>query len=230
MTSRRISITLLAASLAVLSWTIAGCRNHQYARVIQPGEKEMVGSHKAGAETFRPLVEDATAKLLARHSEAEALPASYNAESLPLPPKRICFIGVENKMAEEIGDFKEQIYQSIDGKIVETHVFQPISRRFVDAGLLETRLRPDQLMVPENMRTFSAYMEQQGQPFDYFLYATITSGTTRENDNYQRDYLLTLELVDIRTGAYDKQAAEISKGYHQSRIGRWSATNPFKLK
>jgi hypothetical protein len=175
-------------------------------------------------------VEDATAKLLARHSQPEAFPASYEAESLPAPVRRICFVGVENKSAEEIGDFKDQIYQSIETKIVESNVFQPISRRYVDAGLMETRLRPDQLMVPQNMREFAMYMEQQGQPFDCMLYATITSGTTRENQNYQRDYLLTLELIDVRTGALDKQAAEISKGYHQTRIGRWSATNPFKLK
>src|SRR5262245_8658163 len=96
MTRRRLSLTLFATGLAALSWTIAGCRNHQYARVIQPGEKEMIGSHKAGAETFRPLVEDATTKLLARNSQPEAFPASYNVETLPLPPKRICFIGVEN--------------------------------------------------------------------------------------------------------------------------------------
>lgn len=220
---------VLAAGL-LPCWLSGGCRNHQHARVVRPGEDEMIGSHKAGAETFRPLVEDATAKLLARHAQPQTLPASYHAESLPVPAKRICFIGVENKSAEEIGDFKEQIYQSIDSKILESNVFQPISRRFVEAGLLETRLRPDQLMVPQYMRDFLTYMEQQGQPFDCLLYATITSGTTRQNQEYQRDYLLTLELIDVHGGKYDKQSAEISKGYHQSRIGRWAATNPFTPK
>ncbi len=209
---------------------VSGCRGYQHARVVKPGDREMVGSHQAGSETFKPLVEESVAKLLARHSSHPVQPTSYGAEPLPGPPMRICFIGVENKSAEEIGDFKEQIYQSIDSKILESQVFQSISRRYVDAGLRETRLRPDQLFIPENARTFAAYLEQQGQPFDYMMYATITSGTTRENKNYQRDYLLTLELVDIRTGQYDKQSAEISKGYHQSRIGRWSATNPLGLK
>ncbi len=221
--------------LALLVLTLAaphvGCRNKQYARVIKPGEDQMVGSHQAGTETFKPLVDEAVAKLLARHSHMPAQPVSYHGpEELPPPAKRICFIGVENKSAEEIGDFKEQLYQSIDSRILESGTFQPISRRFVDAGLRDTRLRPDQLFIPDNMRTFAAYMEQQGQPFDYMLYATITSGTTRENSEFQRDYLLTLELVDVRTGAYDKQSAEISKGYHNNRFTRWSATNPFSLK
>jgi hypothetical protein len=76
------------------------------------------------------------------------------------------------------------------------------------------------------MRTFAGHMEQQGQPIDYLLYATITSGTTRENRDYQRDYVLTLELVEVGTGTYDKQSAELSKGYHHSRLSRWRATNP----
>ncbi len=207
----------------------AGCRNKQHARVIKPGEDEMVGSHAAGTETFKPLVDESVAKLLARHCEPGAQTVSYDGEFAP-PVKRICFIGVENKSSEEIGDFKEQIYELIDSKIVDSRVFQPVSRRYVDAGLQETRTRPEQLMIPEHMRTFAAYLEQQGQPFDYLLFAKITSGTTRENKEMQRDYLLTLELVDVRTGDFDKQSAEISKGYHQTRVSRWSATNPFSWK
>ena len=95
-----------------------------------------------------------------------------------------------------------------------------MSKRFVDAGLKQTRLRPDQLFVPQNMRTFVGVMEQQGQPFDFLLYATLTSGTTRENQNYQRDYLLTMEMVNVRTGQYDKQSATLTKSYHQTRVGR----------
>ncbi len=206
----------------------SGCRSSQFARIVQPGDALMVGSHQAGQETFCPLVQEAVAKLLARHVASPVVQASFEqGETLPPPVKRICFVAVENKSAEEIGDFKERIYEIIDQRILESEVFESINRRFIDAGLRDSRLRPDQLMVPENRRAFAALMEQQGQPVDYLLYATVTSGTTRENRDYQRDYLLTLELVDVRTGTYDKQAASISKGYHHSRLSRWKATNPF---
>lgn len=212
----------------------AGCRATQFARVIQPGEDTMIGSHQAGQETFCPLVNEAVSKLLARHADEGVQQVSLNAadgtEPLPAPVKRICFVGVENKSAEDIGDFKEQIYEIVDQRILESQVFQTLNRRFVDAGLRDARLRPDQLMVPEQMRAFSDKMEQQGQPIDYLLYATITSGTTQENRDYQRDYLLTLELVDVRSGDYDKQSAELSKGYHHSRLSRWKATNPLHTK
>jgi hypothetical protein len=221
---------LLAAGSSSAAWCLAmaGCRGRQYAHVMQPGDREMVGSHKAGSETFQPLVEEAVAKLLSRQTHVPTHNASYGPEPIPAPI-RICFVGVENKSAEEIGDFKEQLYQSIDSKIVDSQTFAPISRHFIDAGLRETRLRPDQLYVPQNMRDFQAFMEQQGQPFDYMLYAILTSGTTRENKNYQRDYVLTLELVNVQTGEYDKQSAELSKGYHQTRLGRLSSMNPFRL-
>jgi len=221
----QVAFLLLAASLA------SGCRGTQYARVIQPGQQEMVGSHQAGQETFRPLVDEAVIKLLGRH-EAPAGSAyrqvSAGPELLPPPKMRVCFVGVENKTAEEIGDFKEQIYESIDSRLLECGGCAPISRRLVEAGLRETRLRPDQLFVPENMRMFAGIMEQQGQPFDYLLFAKLTSGTTRENKNYQRDYMLTLELIHVQTGEQDKQSAMLSKGYHQTWMGRaWSQGWPW---
>jgi hypothetical protein len=201
-----------------------GCRSRQTAQVLLPGEKDMVGSHTAGAETFKPLVEGAVARLLARHS-TPVQQASFNG---PPQAMRICFIGVENKSIEELADFKEQIYQLIDTRISQSGVYQAISRRFVDAGLQETRLRPDQLMVPQNMRTFAASLEQMGQPFDYLLYATITSGTTHDNKDYQRDYMLTLEMLDIRTGQYDKESEQLSKGYNISARAKVRNWTPFK--
>jgi hypothetical protein len=35
-----------------------------------------------------------------------------------------------------------------------------------------------------------------------------------------------MELIDVRTGSYDKQSADLVKGYHHSRLSRWRATNP----
>jgi len=227
---RRAFFRFGVASLAMPALAASGCRSMQFARVMMPGEDAMIGSHQAGQETFKPLVNDAVAKLLARHVDAAVQQVAYVEGAEPLPPstRRICFVGVENKSAEDIGDFKEQIYQSIDTRILESSIFQSVNRRFVDAGLRDTRLRPDQLLVPEHMRAFAGHMEQQGQPIDYLLYATISSGTTRENRDYQRDYVLTLELVEVGTGTYDKQSAELSKGYHHSRLSRWRATNPLK--
>lgn len=205
----------LAVSLAGL---LAGCRSTQTAEVRDPAKGDMVGSHTAGAETFKPLVEQAVGELLSRHAQPAVGP---NGQLLPPPQKRICFVAVENKSIEEIGDFKDQLYQIIDLHIVQSQVFQPVNKRYVDAGLVQTRLRPDALLIPQNMRAFAAALEQQGQPFDYVLYATLTSGTTRENKEYQRDYLLTLEMVNVHDGSYDKQAATISKGYYHSTASKW---------
>lgn len=222
---RRHFLSYGVASIAAAALA-SGCRNKQHARVIKHGEDEMVGSHAAGTETFKPLIDESVSKLLG-NCQPHAQTVSYDGEYAAPAAQRICFVGVENQSSEEIADFKQQIYQLIDTRIMEADRFQVVNRRYVDAGLRELRLRPEQLMLPENMRTFSGYLEQQGQPFDYLLWAVLTSGTTRENAEYQRDYLLTLELVDIRTGQQFKQSAEISKGYHNSRVSRFTATNPF---
>ena len=200
--------------LAGLAAAVAGCKSTQRAEVRDPTKPDMVGSHQAGTETFKPLVEKAMCDLLARHAAPPT--QTVSGEMLPPVQKRICFVAVENKSSEEIGDFKDQIYQIIDLHIVNSGVFAPVNKRFVDAGLAATRLRPDALLIPQSMRSFAAVLEQQGQPFDFLLYATLTSGTTRENKDYQRDYLLTIELVNVHDGSYDKQAATLSKGYYHS--------------
>jgi hypothetical protein len=203
--------------LCVLAlFSIPGCK-YQHAHLIKPQAENMVGSHAAGAEVFDPLVEEAIAKLLARQTH---LPANTD-PSLGIAPKSVCFVGVENKSAEELGDFKEQLYQQIDAHVGSSDAFAPLSRRMVDAALRETRLRPDSLMVPSNQRLFAEVLEREGSPIDYLLFATLTSGTTKNNGSSQRDYLLTLELVDLHTGTYQKEMAEVRKGYHKSLIGRW---------
>ncbi|QDU36182.1 hypothetical protein Mal4_04660 [Maioricimonas rarisocia] len=207
---------LLLSALPIAG--LAGCRGRQHAHVLTKTDEDMVGSHTAGAETWKPLIDEAVGKILGRQMEI-ILPAGHVEGALPVK-KRICFVGVENRSSEEIGDFKEQIYQQIDTIISQSDAFAPVSRRFVEAGLRESRIRPDQLFIPANQRMFAAAMEQLHHPFDYLLFATITSGTTRSNKDYQRDYMLTLELVNIQTGDFDKESANLRKGYHKSAIGK----------
>lgn len=218
-----VSAGLLGSSLFGLS----GCRGRQVAHVLDDSQNDMVGSHEAGAETYNRLVSDAVAKLLGRECEQIQM-VSHTTSEYGIPQKRICFVGVENKTIEELGDFREQIYELIDTEISTSDTFQPVSRRYVDSALHLTRLRPDQLFVPDNQREFAAVMEQQNAPFDYLLFAKLTSGTTENNRDYQRDYTLTLELVNIHTGGYTKELAKIRKGYHKTRVGMWRNYNPFK--
>ena len=104
----------------------------------------------------------------------------------------------------------------IDSAVNESRQYEQLSRRYVENGLKQLRLRPDELFVQENQRNFQVVMEKMEQPFDYLLYAKLTSGTTRDNGNYQRDYLLTLELVNIHDGHYEKESASIRKAYRRS--------------
>lgn len=200
-------------------WTLlSGCRGRQQAHVLKDTDEDMVGSHTAGSETWEPLIAETVSKLLGRQS---VVLQTAGLEGFPAGKKKICFLGVENKSAEELGDFKEQIYQKIDTCITESEVFVPITRRYVEAGLKQCGQRPEDLMVPSNQRLFQATMEKLEQPFDYLLYAIVTSGTTRSNSkDYQRDYLLTLELVNIQTGTSEKESEELRKGYHKSRLGK----------
>ncbi|OUW77666.1 MAG: penicillin-binding protein activator LpoB, partial [Saprospirales bacterium TMED214] len=175
-----------------------GCAS-QYGHILAEQDKNLVGSHAAGAATWNPLVDASVAQLLGRCPPA-VQPATFtnastftNAASaledgvfnsatagltpgiaapLATGPASVCFIGIENKSAEELGDFKDQLYERIDTQINSAETFRAISRRMVDAALLETRLRPDALFLPANRAAFAAALGRQGAPVDYLLYAT----------------------------------------------------------
>lgn len=194
-----------------------GCRsNKQTAKVLNDSDRDMVGSHTAGAETWERLIPESVGKLLARQSTDIQM---VSHDGVPCR-KRICFVGLTNESSEEIGDWGAQIYESIDTAVNESQVFEVINRRFVEAGLRECRIRPEDLFLPAKRDEFKMAMQRQEQPFDYLLYAKITSGTTRSNNkDYQRDYTLTLELIEMAGGHTDKEHSKIRKGYGKSKLG-----------
>ena len=225
--------------LTLVCCSIAGCAS-QYGHILAKQDKDLVGSHAAGAATWNPLVDNSVAQLLGRcppavqpaafetalgsADEATVNPMLLTSETsgvLARGPASVCFIGIENKSAEELGDFKDQLYQRIDTQINSAESFRAISRRMVDAALLETRIRPDGLFLPANRAAFAAALGRQGAPVDYLLYATVTSGTTDRNNSSQRDYELTLEMVNMHSGEFLKESAKIRKGYSKNRASKW---------
>lgn len=225
MPKRPLATVLTCGLMTLLAIIASGCRGHQYAQVLDSDQRDMVGSHEAGAETFKPLIDEAVARLLVRHQTGMHA-VSFSPDTRQ--PMQVCFVGVENRSSEEIGDFKDQIYQHIDTQLVNSELFHPVSRRFVEAGMRQMRARPDELLLPEYRRQFAAILEQEGQLVDFLLFATITSGTTRNNNSYQRDYVLTLELVNVQSGDYDKESATLRKGYHRTRTASWKNYFSFK--
>jgi hypothetical protein len=203
--------------LGLLTVFFHGCRSHQFAHVLKNNQRDLVGSHEAGAETFNVLVDESVSKLLGRRSDDLVSP-----ETGEVLRKRICFVGVENRSSEDIGDFKDQLFEQIDSAVSAGGSFETISTRYVENGLRQLRLLPSDLMTPAHRQAFQSVMQQSNQPFDYLLFAKLTSGTTTDNASYQRDYLLTLELVNVNDGSYDKESARIRKGYHQSRFAKWA--------
>jgi len=203
-------------SLLLLASMLLGCRGRQYAHVLDHDDQDLVGSHEAGAETWKPLIDESVAKMLGRAC-SDIRTVSYTSEH-GTPVRRVCFVGVENRSSEPVGDFKEQIYEHIDSIIGQSEQFHMISRRYVEAAMLDCRCEPASLVLPEKQRQLQAALEKREQPFDFILFAKITSGTTRSNKDYQRDYLLTLELLDIHSGDSLKESAMLRKGYHKSKF------------
>lgn len=192
------------AWIAALTLVIgtAACKSGPSGRIMDENEADYVGAKTAGGATYDRLIQEAVGKLLNRRS------ASNQGD-----PIRVAYMGVENKSAEDLGDFREQIYELIDTSIETSERYRSISRRYVEAGLRESGLSRDDLFLPKHQRTFSSVMEAAGNPVEYILFSKLTSGTTEGRSTRQRAYMLTLELVDIATGDFDKESARIRKAY-----------------
>ncbi len=172
-------------------------------RIMTDTEQDYVDTDGAGAATYDRLIEGAVNKLLNRHRD--------DFENRKV--RKVAFISVENHSAEELGEWGEQIYEVIDTKINHFEGYQTISRRYVDAGLREGRLKPDDLFVPKKRRQFLAIMEQQNNPAECLLYASITRGVTDGQDVRQHNYRLTMELVDVASGNNYKETQLVRKAF-----------------
>ncbi len=192
----------LAATLALAAALFAGCSSPK-GRIMGDEEESIVGSSRAGSATYDRLIEQSVQKLLQRQTATRE----------GLTKARVAYLGVENKGMEELGDFREQIYELIDTSIETSGAYRSISRRFVDAGLRETRLDPSDLFLPKHRKAFAAALEANGNPVEFLLFSKITTGSTRGDGASERNYLLTLELVDVETGDFDKESARIRKEY-----------------
>ncbi len=206
----------LGVTVLMVAVLCTGCRGRQHAIVLNDDDKDMVGSHQAGAETWKPLIDESVAKLLSRACH-DVHTVSYTSAN-GTPVRKVCFVGVENRSSEPVGDFRDQIYEHVDSLVGQSDQFRMISRRYVEAAMAECRCRPDLLVLPDKQRELQAALERSDQPFDYLLFAQITSGTTQSNNDYQRNYLLTLELLDIHSGESLKESAELRKGYSKSKV------------
>jgi hypothetical protein len=194
----------MRTTVLVLACLAFAC-NKPKGRVKSGDEGDLVGSRTAGAETYNALIEDATRKLL-------------NAEAARFPEgavRKIAFVGIENRGAEELGDIRESTNQIIETVIFQAKRYDMIGQRYVSHGLQVTGMRAEDLFLKNGRDQFVSVLREQGQDPDYLLWAVYTTLSTQGEKESQRDYLLTLELVDARSGRLmQKETAKVRKAYN----------------
>ena len=190
-------------ALAVAAPLLSSC-NLPSARILKPSEPDAVGARAAGAATFDQLLRGAVNKLLLSHG------AARQADTKPT----VAVLRGENASSEELGDWQEQVFDKISTSINESGRYSTISLRYIDAGLRESRLRRDDLFIPAKRRVFLDVLETAKVPAQILIFPKLTTGTTELGPRKaQRNYLLTLELVDIATGKDFRVSEEVRKAY-----------------
>ena len=198
---------------------LAGCAT-QRGKVVDVDTPTRVGSHRAGAEIYDPAAESAVVGLLEQAARNPISSADVGKTVAQIAEekgvRKICFLGVENAGGEEMGDIREDLAETIRTKIAQSDVFETIDSRMAIAGLREAGLRAEDLLLPEKRERFAAALGENEAPFDYILFAKVTTATTVDNKDSQVKYSLTLDLVNVRTGASIRETVSLKKHYNRS--------------
>jgi hypothetical protein len=186
---------------------LSSCASGRRGKIMSSSDQDYVGNTSAGAATFDRLISGAVERLLKLHNAAKTGNAKLKVVVLPL----------ENRSGEEIGDWQEQIYELIDTSINRSDRYEMVSGRFVSAAMREAgRLRSDDLFIPSKRRAFLRVLESQGNVVAALLFPKLTRGTTNAGQGVtQRNYMLNLELVDVKSGKSFKVAERLRKEYHR---------------
>ena len=198
------SVRVPAIGFAAVMLFVASCTNPP-ARIMTEDEGDLVGDSAAGSAAYSRLISESVDKLLVGHSAAAG----------GLEPLKVAVLDVENRGIEELLDWQEQIYDLIATAVNQSGRYRTISQRFVHAALRENRLRPDELFLPAKRRLFMQTLETNANPVDVLLFPTLTTGTTRASGQKQRDYSLTLELVDVERGYDERVSTKLRKAYNR---------------
>lgn len=198
---------------------LVGCAT-QRGKTLDVDAPIRVGSHRAGAEIYDPAAEAAVAGLLEQAARNPISSADVGKTVAQINEKhgvrRICFLGVENAGGEEMGDIRENLAEVIRTKIAQSEVFETIDSRMATAGLREAGLRVEDLLLPDKRERFAVALGENEAPFDYILFAKVTTATTIDNKDSQVKYSLTLDLVNVRTGSSIRETVSLKKNYNRS--------------
>jgi hypothetical protein len=190
--------------LLAMPWLVPGCVGDS-ARILGEDEPDLVDVHGAGAATYEILVTESVAKLLDPHRSRFATD--------PTVPT-VAFVDLENRSAEELGEWREQLLDRIRSAVSRHGSFRLVSDRLVTAVMREMGNPPvDQLLLPAGRRRFAEILERQDEPVQFLLYGSLTRGGTQGDYQRQANYLLTLELIDVKTGLATSDETMVRKAF-----------------
>lgn len=193
--SRIALLTLFLAGLTACSQPAAWIKKED--------EPDLVDARRGGIVVYDQLT-SVVQRLLDNHK------ANVRAQG----KMRVAFVGIENRSAEEIRDIRDALYEVIDTILVNEEVYTPINRRYVEEAMRAVGLTPEGLFLRNGRERFLEAVSKEGMAPDYLLYAVITSMTSQGVDEDQRNYQLTLELIDAHTGeTVAKETGRVRKGY-----------------
>ena len=131
----------------------------------------------------------------------------------------VCFLGIENKGAEELGDHEAAIYDTVEEIFVNAQYYDVVSKRFVDTARRASGLRDaEQIYLQEPQERFLSVLKKEGLSPDYFLWGKMTTQTSKHrgliSKQKERRYRFSMEMIDVHSGlVVSKKSHDNIKAY-----------------
>lgn len=200
MTARvRFRVCAAGLSAALLTLACAG----PVGRIKDDAETDKVGNRSAGAATFQRLIDGAVHGCWRRRRRRSGRPPSASASpssTSRTSARRSCSTGATPCASASIR-------RSTRRGGSATSATATCARRCAPPACARTTSTCPSGGASSCARSRPTAIRSTSS------YATLSSGTTRDNAGAQRDYLLTLELVDVKSGEAVKVQEDVRKEY-----------------
>jgi hypothetical protein len=203
MSKTRSLLTVLAPLGLALVGGLSSCKG-QEAYIKTDQDRDVIDAKRGGIQSYDIAVKTAVGELLLEHS------SRIHAVDL-----WVAFVGIENKSSEELGEFREAIYENIDTALVNSRNYRNVSKRYVDTALREIgNPRVEDMFLPKTRTAFVKAIGELGAVPNYLLFAKVTTKTSEDSKLKERVYQLTLEMVDAQSGEIvAKKTGDATKQY-----------------
>lgn len=191
------------SSLVLLTLLLLPACPTPHGVILDDRAELLVDARSAGMATYQQLQSRVMQRFGANQAQADRFTEEW----------RVVLVGVINDGAEPLHDMHQSLIAGVESEMFRTGRYQHVSHQVARGVLLRLGITPAYLFGHEEARNQMAEIVGKEKAL-FLLFLNVTTQTARAGGDMQREYQLTLTLVDAKTGEIVETAMQaVRKAY-----------------